>query len=197
MLTAESAGKSEHEVKGSRFIGYVVKVNSSEKVKDEAVRLRKAHSGSDHVVYAFIAGQGGEIEGMNDDREPKGSAGRPLLDLLRGKGVTNTALLVVRYFGGTKLGIGGLSRAYRATGKAALDNTVFQELTVYRRFTIMLTYEIYEQTRKILINAGSIIDTEDFLTRVKISGRIPESETAAAGDLIKDLSKGECFLQVD
>ena len=103
----------------SKFIAYLIPLNKEEDFKPLLADLRKEHKKARHIVYAYRVGMKSK---SCDDGEPKGTAGHPLLELLYKKDLTDSALLVVRYFGGTKLGAGRLLRTYLQAGIAAIDN---------------------------------------------------------------------------
>ena len=107
------------EVMKSKFIAYLIPLNKEEDFKPLLADLRKEHKKARHIVYAYRVGMKSK---SCDDGEPKGTAGHPLLELLYKKDLTDSALLVVRYFGGTKLGAGRLLRTYLQAGIAAIDN---------------------------------------------------------------------------
>src|SRR5574344_402051 len=98
---------SEQNIKGSRFLSELFSCST--------------HKDATHVVHAFIIGDNAEISGISDDGEPSGTAGRPILDILRGNGTTNLILTVTRWFGGTLLGTGGLVKAYGSSAKQVLE----------------------------------------------------------------------------
>ena len=106
------AGCGEIVEKKSRFIASLMPVGSEEEALAFIASVRRKYYDARHNCFAFITGEDGETERCSDDGEPSGSAGRPMLEVLRGMGLTNTAAVVTRYFGGTLLGTGGLVRAY-------------------------------------------------------------------------------------
>ena len=113
--------ESEIIIKKSRFIAIAEKIDSLEQVKDIVRKVREEHPKANHVVHAAVAGKSGTIYSSSDDKEPKNTAGRPALEVLKGSKVTNIVVCIVRYFGGTLLGTGGLVRAY---SKAAQEGLV-------------------------------------------------------------------------
>ena len=121
-VAKESAGYVE--LLKSKFYSFVIPVNDVEQFKTRLEEIRKANPKAKHVVYAYRIGQ---LSKSNDDKEPKGTAGRPLLELLIKKNLNYTALIVVRYFGGTELGASRLLRTYVASGVSAINNAELQE----------------------------------------------------------------------
>ena len=113
MQTVKNQFEKLTEVMGSKFIAILIPLNDEAAFKDIVSALRKEHKKARHICYAYRVGQKSK---SNDDGEPKGTAGRPLLELLHKKELNNIALIVVRYFGGTKLGAGRLLRTYVQSG---------------------------------------------------------------------------------
>jgi len=115
-------------IKKSRFIAIATPLDSPEQAKSHILQSRKEHPDASHVIHAYILGKRGDLFSMSDDREPRNTAGRPVLEVLKGSGITNILVIVIRYFGGTKLGTGGLVRAYSAAAKEALSCIPVEEL---------------------------------------------------------------------
>ncbi|MDO4431858.1 MAG: YigZ family protein [Aerococcaceae bacterium] len=111
----------EIEIKKSRFICYLFPIDSAETAQEQLALLRKEHYKANHCCYAYILGQNASVQKMSDDGEPSGTAGVPMLEVLKHRELTNLLAVVVRYFGGTKLGAGGLIRAYGQSVSEALN----------------------------------------------------------------------------
>ena len=125
MQTIKSNYEAKIEVEKSKFIGLLFPLNKEEDFKEMLKSLQKEHKKARHIVYAYRIGTKSK---SNDDGEPKGTAGRPLLELLHKKDLNNLVLFVVRYFGGTKLGAGRLLRTYVASGVEVINNAELIEL---------------------------------------------------------------------
>ncbi len=119
--TIAREARAEQIFKRSRFIGSCVKIESEEAARAAIAGIQKEFWDASHNCFAFIAGEGSEILRSSDAGEPSGTAGQPILDAIRGKGLTNTLVVVTRYFGGTLLGRGGLVQAYSKTAALALS----------------------------------------------------------------------------
>ena len=119
--TALTEGKAEQQIEKSRFIGYVKPVSAKEEADEFFDYIRKKHRDATHNVPAMVIGEKMEIQWASDDGEPQGTSGAPVVQMLVSRNVTNTAIMVTRYFGGIKLGTGGLVRAYTSTAKLVLD----------------------------------------------------------------------------
>lgn len=125
MQTIKSNFEARIEVEKSKFIGLLYPLQKEEEFKEILKSLQKEHKKARHIVYAYRIGTKSK---SNDDGEPKGTAGRPLLELLHKKDLNNLVLFVVRYFGGTKLGAGRLLRTYVSAGVEAINNAELIEL---------------------------------------------------------------------
>ncbi|MBN4083751.1 YigZ family protein [Mycoplasma sp. CSL10137] len=111
-----------YEVKKSSFISYIFRFESKTELKNILNQLKKEHKKSRHICYSYIINNDGvESGGFSDDGEPKNTAGRPMFELMRIKNISNVLVVVIRYFGGIKLGAGGLIKAYRISSSQAID----------------------------------------------------------------------------
>ncbi|NBC30396.1 MAG: DUF1949 domain-containing protein [Spirochaetes bacterium] len=184
-------------IKNSRFIGVLLPVSSREGVDATLEELRSEHPGATHVVHAFSLGPPkSRLFGQSDDGEPKGTAGRPVLAVLDGRGVTNALLAVVRYFGGTKLGTGGLVRAYGQTAAAVLDEARLEELRRVCTATVSVDYTSYEAVREAAVNAGARVSGEYYGTSVTLCLTIPEAAQESILGAVRDASRGGAELEV-
>ena len=190
--------KYEETIKGSRFLSELFPCDS-QAVARELVKAQKAkYADATHVVHAFVIGPGAEVMGMSDDGEPSGTAGRPALDVLRGRACTNTVLTITRWFGGTLLGTGGLVKAYGNGAKgvlAAADAArLFEELVSKKSFTFTTDYSSYKliKNNMELFHISNI--TEDFGTEITITGEIHESEYQVFISKLLDISKGKILV---
>ena len=129
------------KAKGSKHFGYGFPVNSEEEVKQRLESLRQHHHAARHVAFAWMLGHDGTHFRSSDDGEPNNSAGPPILGVIRANDLTNVMFTVVRYFGGTKLGVGGLIEAYREGAAAALQNGQIVENIRTQRLRISFEYE--------------------------------------------------------
>ena len=127
MLVPVERAEASIEVKKSKFIAIAIPTKTMEGVKEAVSEVRKEHPDANHVVHAAVIGKAGTMYSSSDDREPKNTAGRPALEVLKGSGVTDVTVAVVRYFGGTLLGTGGLVKAYGDSVKVGAGNVVDKE----------------------------------------------------------------------
>lgn len=184
---------AEIEVKRSRFIAIAEPVDSLRDVRAMVARTRSAHPQANHVVHAAVVGTDAALFSMSDDHEPKNTAGRPALEVLRGSGITNILVMVVRYFGGTLLGTGGLVKAYGDAVKTVLDGLKTAELVEKTSITITLGYEMYDQVRKILED-NKALTSEEFTTEVTILAVIPSQCVESVVSMITDTTSGQACI---
>ena len=149
-----SPGYGGVEEKNSRFLSEALFVDSEEAARSELARVRKQYYDARHHCSAWIIGPGGETVRSGDDGEPAGTAGRPILEVIRGAGVTNAMVVVTRYFGGTLLGTGGLVRAYTAATRDALEHAEIRELCLCEMLEVSADYGEYEKVRRYLYGQG-------------------------------------------
>ena len=166
---------TEIEIKKSRFIPIAYPVESLEEVKEKVILTRSLHPNATHVVHSAVVGKSGTLFSSSDDREPKNTAGRPSLEVLKGSGITNICVCTVRYFGGTLLGTGGLVKAYGDSTKEVLKIVKTEELIERESFTAVMQYDHYTLAKRLLDETTATDITEDFGVGITIKGKIPLS----------------------
>ncbi|QLQ09835.1 MAG: YigZ family protein [Nocardioidaceae bacterium] len=139
-LTVADDAVAEIEEKRSRFIAYVTRVGEEALARERVEELRKQHWDARHHCTAFRIGSRGDVERSNDDGEPAGTAGAPMLEVIRGAGVSDVLVVVVRYFGGTLLGAGGLVRAYSDATRAGLVAAGIRERRLLDLWTLSVEH---------------------------------------------------------
>lgn len=174
-------GRSEslYKEKGSKFIGYAFPISSETEFKDELARVKKEHHQARHHCYAYVLEEDGSVYRATDDGEPNGTAGRPILAPIQGRGLTFIAVIVVRYFGGTKLGKGGLVRAYGNAAKEALEAAQTREVKILVPFSLKASIATGEKLRGQILDMGGSIDSAEYSELVKLGFRIPMENAGA------------------
>ena len=142
-LTIWKDGQAEFTVQRSRFIAYAAAVRSEEEGRAFVARLRKEHYDARHCCSAWILGADGAKQKSSDDGEPGGTAGMPILETMKRRGLTDAAVAVVRYFGGIKLGAGGLVRAYSHAAGIGSDAATLARRVTLRRLDVTVGYELF------------------------------------------------------
>lgn len=135
--------------RNSKFFGYAFPVTTEAEVKEQLEKLKKQHYQARHWCYAYVLGKEYEQYRANDDGEPSNSAGAPIYGQLQSYDVTNVLVVVVRYFGGTKLGVGGLINAYRTAAQAALDASKIVQKTIDIPFSIKFDYPLLNKVMRL------------------------------------------------
>lgn len=147
---------------GSRFIARAYPVETEEEIKEVIASLKKEYHDARHHCYAWRLGCGGERFRANDDGEPSGSAGRQILGQIDSRGLSDILVVVIRYFGGIKLGIPGLIRAYRTSAADALDKAATTEKTASKRFRLSFGYMSMNGVMKMTKDLGLAPEGQDF-----------------------------------
>ena len=147
---ARSSGEVIFKDRGSKFLGYAYPLQCEEKVKEIIDRLKKDHHKARHWCYAWQIGTDTVQFRVNDDGEPNNSAGQPIYGQILSKELTNILVVVVRYFGGTKLGVGGLVNAYRTAAQLALESSQIINKTVDIHFKLIFGYPIMNKVMRII-----------------------------------------------
>ncbi len=142
-------GKAELTEKKSRFLSFAVPIRSEEEAEQVLSEIRKKYWDANHHCYAYSVGADQATERSSDDREPSGTAGRPILEMIRGQELHNCLVVVVRYFGGVLLGTGGLVRAYGGAAKAALENADVLKLYRGEEWKLTADYSLLGKVQRI------------------------------------------------
>jgi len=138
--TIEKEAVAEFRDRGSKFIGYACPIKSVEEFRDRLNEIKKEHPRATHHCFAYRLGLDGNAFRVSDDGEPSGSAGRPILGQIDSKELVNTLVVVVRYFGGTLLGVPGLINAYKSTAALALQMTPLAQKQVEKEYIVQFDY---------------------------------------------------------
>ena len=150
-------GKAQKEFKNSLFIGYAMPVESEYKAKTFIKIIKELHQDANHNVSAYFVKEGNSFAlKYDDDREPAGSSGKPIFKLLESKEILNAVVVVARYFGGIKLGFGGLSRAYRDTALSAIQEAGIAEVFEQVKLRICVKYTESQKVRNLTEKYGTI-----------------------------------------
>lgn len=183
-LTVAGRASAAFEVRGSEFIGHAAAVGSTEDAEAFIGSIGAEHADAAHNVPAYRVRADPFREYASDDGEPSGSAGKPVLSVLSGRGLENVCVVVTRYFGGTELGVGGLVRAYSHAAKAALDSAGTRERRPQERFRAVVGYDDSGTVRGILESEGVAFDAE-YGERVAFDVSVPLAEAEALCDRLR------------
>ena len=196
MFVPAAPASAELIIKGSRFLSEVFIIQNQAEVRTILKEQKNKYSDATHVCHAFISGKNAEVMGMSDDGEPGGTAGRPMLDVLKGRSVTNILVTVTRWFGGTLLGTGGLVHAYGDSVKQVLDKLELVELIDKSSFSFKCDYAQYQVLKKLMQNYKLYDVTEDFGSVITVSGQIAVTAADDFKERIFDSTNGQVQLFV-
>ena len=187
----------EETIKGSRFLSELFVCESQSQARDLVKSQKTKYADASHVVHAFVIGSCAEVLGMSDG-EPSGTAGRPCLDVLKGRGCTNTLVTVTRWFGGTLLGTGGLVKAYSGGVKQVIQKAdelaLFEELVEKVEFSFAADYSLYKLI-KLNMEQFNLYDVkEEFAESVFVSGKVRADQFEVFSSKLKDLSNGNIVI---
>lgn len=180
---------AEEEIKKSRFICHLKRVYTEEEARAFISEIKKEHHKANHNCSAFTLGDRQEIQRSSDDGEPSGTAGVPMLEILKKREITNVCAVVTRYFGGIKLGAGGLIRAYAGSVGHALDQVGLVKFVTQEQLILTLDYGNYDGLQRFLSSQGLVISESEFLSdvTVKLFVDLDKTEQLLA-DLVEQFS---------
>lgn len=176
------------EIRKSRFIALATPVAGRDAAQQLVSTLRAEHPGASHVCWALLAGG---HSGMSDDGEPSGTAGRPIMEVLRHHELDNVLGLVVRYFGGVKLGAGGLVRAYTDAIATALKQAQRVEYVAQAVLEVDVDYGAEAKVRRWIERQGYLLKGSSHGARVTLTIGLPAAECDAAREALRDLTQGQ------
>ena len=199
--TLSGRGEAEILERRSRFMALALPVEGEEEAGSVLAEVRKKHSGANHNVYAYITGKNGEHIRCSDDGEPSGTAGAPVLAVLKGQSITNAMVIVTRYFGGTLLGGGGLVRAYSLAAKEAVLAAGVAERILYDIYILRIAYPLlskfqYEFGKRGYVILDAIYAADITLTVQTESAKSAEFIALAAslsGGAAEAVFEGQCY----
>jgi len=186
-LTIKAPAEGVFRDRGSKFLAHVYPVTSEQEIKEHLSALRKEHPSANHHCYAWRLGPDAQAFRANDDGEPSNSAGKPILGQIQAKDLTNILIVVVRYFGGTLLGVSGLINAYREAAAHALLNSQVEEKFILFEYKIEFSFEDMNLVMKVLKDTDSKIISQDYNDTNSILFRIKKQDSEKLEETIKSL----------
>lgn len=182
--------EAEYVIKKSRFIATVCEVKTEDEASNFIESVRKHYWDARHNCSAFQIGANGQIQRSSDDGEPSGTAGRPILEVLKKRNLTNTAVVVTRYFGGIKLGASGLIRAYSHAATLALDEASVVDYTPFTVFTATVAYPLVSTLERFAENEGILISDRAFAADVTFTLEVRQDRTDAVAESLTNVTNG-------
>ncbi|WP_231638359.1 YigZ family protein [Rubeoparvulum massiliense] len=193
--TVRPEGEDEIIIQKSRFIGYVAHVETEEDAIQFIEVIKKKHWNATHNCSAYMVGEHDEKQKANDDGEPSGTAGKPILEVIKKMGLKDTAVVVTRYFGGIKLGAGGLIRAYSQATTAGILATGVIERTRHRLVKVTVDYHWQGKLDHQYRQAGTLVQETIFLEKVSYLVAVPSGTEASFHDWMLELTNGEAVIE--
>lgn len=190
-------GQGEIVEKKSRFICTVLAVNTEEEAIGFIEKMRKQYWDATHNCFAYVIGERQQIQRCSDDGEPSGTAGRPMLDVLLGNKLSNAAVVVTRYFGGTLLGTGGLVRAYSKSTQVGLENSVVFEKCCGKQVSISTDYNGIGKLQYIAATMElHTLDTE-YTDKVVVKLLVPEDKLDEMDKKVTEATSGKAKIEIE
>ncbi len=189
--TINKRAQIEITEKKSRFIATVMPVNNQEEADEFLNELKKEYWNATHNCYAYQIGERNEIQRFSDDGEPQGTAGKPILEVLKGEELRNTAIVVTRYYGGTQLGTGGLVRAYGKSAKEGILAAGIIERVLMRRYVVTIPYTLVGKIQYLLGENGYITEDEIYTEEVTLHILVAEDQCGTFEKQITEQTSAE------
>jgi uncharacterized YigZ family protein len=172
-LTIQQQSNGLFKAKGSKFLSFALPVQDIDEVKEQLAAFKKEYYNARHVCYAYMLGAERDEFRVNDDGEPNGTAGKPILGQINARGLTNVLIIVVRYFGGVLLGTGGLISAYKAAAADAIEQAEIIEKTVDCSFEVMFEYPVIETVMSAVKESLAQVISQDFNENCMLKLHLP------------------------
>lgn len=186
---------TEFTISKSNFINYLIPVTSVEKAKDEMQRLKQKYPDANHHCYCYIIGNNQEVQKYSDDGEPSKTAGLPMLEVLKKHDLTNVLNVSIRYFGGIKLGAGGLVRAYTKSASNAILECEFTSLKILHQIEITIPFDYIGSVEKHLRDNHQLKGTS-YDTHVHYHLNILQSEFSQLKDSLQERTNGKAQVEI-
>jgi uncharacterized YigZ family protein len=184
-LTIAGPSQGLFKDRGSKFMAYAFPVKSEEEVKTHLRDLKKEHHSARHHCYAFRLGADKQFFRTNDDGDPSGTAGRPILGQIQSKDLTDILIIVVRYFGGTLLGTGGLVQAYKASAADALAQASIVTHTVMDEYEVHFPYTVMNEVMQVIKDNGLSHRNQHFETSCSLNLLVRKQESERTEHMLK------------
>ncbi|MDO5548609.1 MAG: YigZ family protein [Eubacteriales bacterium] len=190
LVPYEEYATDRFEEKRSKFIGELFRVETPEQAVEAINQVKAKYRDARHHCYAYIIREGNYMR-YSDDGEPQGTAGMPILEVLRHAGVTNVCCVVTRYFGGILLGTGGLARAYTKGAQIALKAAGLSQMDRYSQMLLSCPYSLLDSIQKILPEHDATVEETDYGADVTLTIALPEGGEDALNTALMDASAGQ------
>ncbi|MGG0657721.1 YigZ family protein [Rummeliibacillus pycnus] len=196
-LTLKSFGTSEIVISKSRFIANCKRVESEQEAMEFIQYIKKEHNSATHNCSAYLIGEHDQIQKANDDGEPSGTAGVPILEVLKKQHLQDTAVVITRYFGGIKLGAGGLVRAYGKATTAGIDASGVVERQVHHLMKIDVEYVWLGKLENEIRNSSYLMKDVNYADHVEFYVFVPEEEEYKFTEWLTEMTNGQANITCD
>lgn len=193
--TVHKFGRDEIIINKSRFIGYTMPIESEKDALDFIDKIKTEHRDATHNVYAYVLGESNNVQKFSDDGEPSGTAGIPVLEVIKKEDLRNVVVVVTRYFGGIKLGAGGLIRAYTKGAKIGLEAGIIVEKVLHHKLKVRISYSLYGMMENFLNTQGYIVDDIQYDDAVNIYVYVKFSEVERFINTVRDMTSGNADIE--
>ncbi|ANX13708.1 YigZ family protein [Fictibacillus arsenicus] len=194
-LTVKKTGQHEIVIDKSRFIAHIARATTEDEAISFIQSIKKEHSSATHNCSAYLIGETDNIQKANDDGEPSGTAGVPMLEVLKKRELKDTVAVVTRYFGGIKLGAGGLIRAYGKSVSEGLNHIGVVQRQLHQIVHITVDYTLLGKMENELRNSVYPVKEMNYLDKVEIQMYVPIKEADSFRDWITDLTNAQSKIQ--
>lgn len=195
-FTIYQNGEHQIEIKKSKFICHLFRIESEEQAKEYIAKIKKEHYKANHNCSAYMLGENFEIQRSSDDGEPSGTAGVPMLEVLKKNQLQNTLAIVTRYFGGIKLGAGGLIRAYSTSVSEALKEIGIVQGKLQQILDIIIDYPQLGKLQNYLENEQIAIQEIDYLEQITVKVAIDINQCESFQNALIDLFNNQLSIQI-
>ncbi|MFD2922561.1 YigZ family protein [Halobacillus naozhouensis] len=192
--TVNHQGSEELTIQKSRFIGHVKRCETEEEAQTFIENMKKQYKDATHNCSAYMIGEHDLIQKANDDGEPSGTAGVPILEVLKKMGLKDTVVVVTRYFGGTKLGAGGLIRAYSSATSEAIKSTGVVKRELMQTMKVSIDYTQLGKVENEIRNSSYHLDDIQYLEKVELDVKVETNQIEAFETWITNLTSGQAYV---
>lgn len=195
--TIRNFGEDSFEEKKSEFIGYAKRVENEEEAKEFIAEIKDKHKQARHNCYAYVIGENMGIQRYSDDGEPQGTAGIPILEVMKKSDITDCAIVVTRYFGGILLGTGGLTRAYKKGASMAVKKAGIVEKVTGVTLSIKIDYDLLGKVQYLCSNNNWFIENEEYSDKVSFNIIVETSALEYIEKEIINVTNGKADISKD
>ena len=192
--TIKQSGTHEVIIQKSRFIGHIARADTEAEAQAFIQSIQKKHHNATHNCFAYVIGEQDQHQKANDDGEPSGTAGIPMLEVLKRLSLKNTVVVITRYFGGVKLGAGGLIRAYSSVTSETIKAIGVVQRERMQGYRVLIEYPLLGKVQNFLTESNYLIEHIEYLENVQLDVYVPIEQTEQFNSEIIDVTNGDVTL---